>query len=502
MSESETAEQTSTVVDQSFSKPTHISTFPFQAICPLSEQENLDYESTYISAQKRSSKEFKAHGPNDGKNKKRKWGPITSENTETKESIDTLEKKPRMPKKKVVLLMSYCGTGYQGMQINPDVPSIELDLHKALAASGAVSTDNSMDPGKIAFMRCARTDKGVHAGGQVVSLKMIIQDSDIIERINARLPPQIRVWGYARVQQQFHAKHHCDSRIYEYILPTSVLKKVDPTYYPLSKIGVAAGVTFENMGRAKMEPIEIPEHTDNEKETIQGYRTNHQELEEFRAILNEYVGTHNYHNFTIGRKFEDKSSIRYIISFICSEPFQRDNTEWVSLKVKGQSFMLHQIRKMIGLAVMMMRTSTPKNLIASTFSQTRINIPKAPALGLLLERPLFENYNSQIQPKGVDRDVIDFDQYKELIDQFKEDWIYKAQIQEEISKGHFLEWTRVVDSNPDDYGWYLTSNGSIMEEYKPPYIHATNLNPSIYRHGGKSQSRSDGEDNAESKDED
>lgn len=45
--------------------------------------------------------------------------------------------------------MSYCGTGYNGMQINPNVASIELDLHKALAASGAVSQENAMDPAKV-----------------------------------------------------------------------------------------------------------------------------------------------------------------------------------------------------------------------------------------------------------------------------------------------------------------------------------------------------------------
>jgi tRNA pseudouridine38-40 synthase len=33
----------------------------------------------------------------------------------------------------------------------------------------------------------------------------------------------------------------------------------------------------------------------------------------------------------------------------CSEPFVRENLEWVTLKVHGQSFMLHQIRKMVGM---------------------------------------------------------------------------------------------------------------------------------------------------------
>ena len=35
---------------------------------------------------------------------------------------------------------------------------------------------------------------------------------------------------------------------------------------------------------------------------------------------------------------------------------------------------------------MIVRTGTPISLITKTFTQVRINIPKAPALGLLLER--------------------------------------------------------------------------------------------------------------------
>lgn len=41
---------------------------------------------------------------------------------------------------------------------------------------------------------------------------------------------------------------------------------------------------------------------------------------------------------------------------------------------------------MSALIVMMVRTKTPAALIPRTFGQAKINIPKAPALGLLLEQ--------------------------------------------------------------------------------------------------------------------
>ena len=65
------------------------------------------------------------------------------------------------------------------------------------------------------------------------------------------------------------------------------------------------------------------------------------------TILAHYLGTKNFHNFTSQKKFKDPSAKRFIHSFTCSEPFIYNGLELVSLKVKGQSFMLHQIRKMV-----------------------------------------------------------------------------------------------------------------------------------------------------------
>ncbi len=44
---------------------------------------------------------------------------------------------------------------------------------------------------QVHWNRAARTDKGVSAAGNVVSLKMMIGFPDIVERINAALPPQV-----------------------------------------------------------------------------------------------------------------------------------------------------------------------------------------------------------------------------------------------------------------------------------------------------------------------
>lgn len=105
----------------------------------LCAERNLELEKLYLATQKK----FKP-----------KYNSATDSRPPNPNSV-------RKPKKQVALLLSYCGEGYQGMQINPTVPTIELDLFKALAEAGAVSEPNAMDGSKFNFMRCARTDKGV-----------------------------------------------------------------------------------------------------------------------------------------------------------------------------------------------------------------------------------------------------------------------------------------------------------------------------------------------------
>lgn len=170
-----------------------------------------------------------------------------------------------------------------------------------------------------------------------------------IEKINEHLPKVIRIFGVKRVTKGFNSKTHCDARTYTYMLPT---------------------VAFADK-----------ETTPAQEE----YRLNEELLKEINDVLSLYVGTKNYHNFTSKKKNNDPSAFRYIVSFVCEPPFVRKGVEFVVLKVKGQSFMMHQIRKMVGLVLAIIRGHTTKETLAKAFTTERVNIPRAPGLGLVLD---------------------------------------------------------------------------------------------------------------------
>lgn len=152
----------------------------------------------------------------------------------TKEEI---EAEGRKPKRKVAVLIGYAGSGYKGMQINSQEKTIEGDLFSAFVKAGAISKANADDPKKSSLVRCARTDKGVHAAGNVISLKLIVEDPNIVQTINENLPAQIRVWGMERTNGSFSCYQTCDSRWYEYLIPTFAFIPPHPQSFLGKKLG-------------------------------------------------------------------------------------------------------------------------------------------------------------------------------------------------------------------------------------------------------------------------
>lgn len=131
--------------------------------------------------------------------------------------------------------------------------------------------------------------------------------------------------------------------------------------------------------------------------------------------LEKYVGTHNFHNYTIGLKATAPSARRCIKSFTTSlkwfVPATGENQmpHWfVVAKVHGMSFITWHIRRMIGASVAVARLRAPLSWIDGSMTYMATGVPTAPGRYLYLVGPLYEQYNERyphIDPIPVMNDL-------------------------------------------------------------------------------------------------
>eukprot|EP01116_Phalansterium_solitarium_P013344 TRINITY_DN30720_c0_g1_i1.p1 TRINITY_DN30720_c0_g1~~TRINITY_DN30720_c0_g1_i1.p1 ORF type:complete len:564 (+),score=223.26 TRINITY_DN30720_c0_g1_i1:48-1739(+) len=322
--------------------------------------------------------------------------------SEPSEGVDDADDDKKAPKKKVAMIYGYCGEGYQGLQRNPNAWTIEDELEKALFAAGCISKLNMGNLNKIGWVRAARTDKGVHAVGNVSSLKMLMAADapDLIERMNAALPPAIRVFAVLRAQKNFNAKNHTDHRVYEYLLPTRACMPI-----------------LRNSG------FEFDDEA-------------HRRLSDLFGL---YIGTRNYHNFTQGMTYRDSQAKRFIKAIEVSKPFLVNDDpanpplEVVRVTLTGQSFVLNQIRKMIAMVLVANRHSASPNVIINAFSEHKLNTPMAPGEFLTLDQTVYEAYNKRL--KSMDSECSPIDMLEPTVlaarEKFKMDVVYPMMVRKE-----------------------------------------------------------------------
>lgn len=115
--------------------------------------------------------------------------------------------------------IEYIGTAYCGWQQQETVPSVQAEVQKAfsLVANTAIQ------------ITCAgRTDRGVHASGQVIHFDTDVKRSEYawLCGANANLPRDIITTWVKQVDESFHARFSAKSRRYQYLLYNSAIRPV------------------------------------------------------------------------------------------------------------------------------------------------------------------------------------------------------------------------------------------------------------------------------------
>lgn len=169
------------------------------------------------------------------------------------------------------------------------------------------------------------------------------------------------------------------------------------------------------------------------------FRLQPETLQRVNQLFAHYKGTHNFHNFTSQKAPSDPSARRYITHMACGEPFLGAGGEFAVITVRGQSFMLHQIRKMIGLVIAVIKGYAAEEVVERSWGVQKVDVPKAPGLGLVLEKVHFERYNKRFGGDGL-HERLEWQQQEEAVQAFKEAFIYPTIMETERQEGSMLSW--------------------------------------------------------------
>jgi tRNA pseudouridine38-40 synthase len=113
---------------------------------------------------------------------------------------------------KLRLDLAYDGTPFHGFARQKDVRTVQGELEDALG---------KLLHGEVTTACAGRTDAGVHALGQVVSVPDVPNDLDLdrtAEALNAMLGPHVAITSCTQAPDDFHARFSARSRTYVYAI--------------------------------------------------------------------------------------------------------------------------------------------------------------------------------------------------------------------------------------------------------------------------------------------
>lgn len=403
-------------------------------------------------------------------------------------------------KRKVALVCCFVGSKYYGLQMDANSPyeTVELKLSQALNRVGCVIESNQNDLSKIGWSRSSRTDKGVHAARIVLSGKLEIDEANWLREdgrlpelagmIDKELPDDIKCLSALKMNQGFRAREAGHYREYNYLFPVSMLTEEhsveDSKFHGGGSklagtateaivrlndvlIQMEGSLSFHNFHKLSPKALRETQRGDEKKKAEEASKL------EPVAVGAGDTRTHYFFDPWIKRERSVQEKTRTVI-YTCRaepDPIVVGGTEMVKVTFKGQSFLLHQIRLMMGCAMLIARGTMPAmTLQLALTAPYHVLFPMAPAEGLVLVNAGFNrNCNGQslsLDPgvgEEVDRAMMsqeewnDSEQFKQerIFEQMATDWrANSGELAEtflthcdryHVPDGLIGEWTRLLD---------------------------------------------------------
>lgn len=259
------------------------------------------------------------------------------------------------------LTLAYDGTDFRGWQVQPGEPTIQGELQSAL---GRITGETPLPQGS------GRTDAGVHALAQVASFALFapIPAENLHRALNRTLPSSIRVFEARTVRSTFHARHSARAKTYEYrifrgpICPPFLARYVHECRWPLDLdvLQQAAAILTGEHDFTSFAATD-PDATTRANQASSAGLTSSTGLE------------------------SPTTAIRTIFSSTW-ETRQTESGELLVYRVRGNGFLHHMVRNLVGTMLDAARGQIQLNEIAEILAARSRSAagPTAPARGLFL----------------------------------------------------------------------------------------------------------------------
>ncbi len=247
------------------------------------------------------------------------------------------------------MTIAYEGTAYLGWQKTRTGKSIEAELEIAL---------KRILQEEVTLQAASRTDRGVHAHGQVVNFfrQRTEMDLNLVQKgLNAVLPKDISVKSLEEVESTFHPTLNCTAKEYNYIICNT---PVQLPFFRHSSWHVSAPLLLDAM----------------------------------RQAAQTLLGEHDFSAFCNERALWSKSSICRLLE-ITLTPFEDDR---LKISIIGDHFLYKMVRNIVGTLVyvgMGKLTWEAVPLILAQKDRTQGGIT-APAHGLVLKQVFYTSTGS------------------------------------------------------------------------------------------------------------
>ena len=242
--------------------------------------------------------------------------------------------------KNIKIVYQYDGSKFEGFQRQNKGKTVQGEIEKILFQRFSE---------KVNMISSGRTDKGVHATGQVSNflIEKNIPVEAIRSQINKNLYGEVKILEIEEVGKEFNSRFDAQRRIYLYIMK----KKEEITPFEASYI---AGI----------------------KDSVDG--------KILEKIMKVYIGKHDFSSFMKKDKAL-RNTIREIYDVKCVFD---ENTEKIKIKISGSSFLKTMVRIMIGSALAVYFKEKDEDYIIKKLENPDADGGKilAPAEGLYLYR--------------------------------------------------------------------------------------------------------------------